>query len=58
MGVHRRNHGLRIERGTYQVHPMVVQLDLKFTDSPPLIAQESFHIKGDLSFQHVIDSPR
>jgi hypothetical protein len=37
------------ERSTYQVHPMVVQLDVKLTYSPPLVVQESFHIKGDLS---------
>ena len=58
MGVHRRNHGLMRERLAYQVHPMVVQLDVKLTDSPPLVVEESFYVKGDLSFQHVIDGPR
>jgi hypothetical protein len=46
------------ERFAHQVHPVIVQLDIKLTDSSPLVVQESFHIKGDLSFQHVIDSPR
>jgi hypothetical protein len=44
-----------IERFEYQVHPVVVQLGVKLTYSPPLIVQESFLIKGDLSFQQVID---
>jgi hypothetical protein len=43
------------ERFAYRVRPMVVQLGVKLTYSPPLIAQDSFLIKGDLSFQHVID---
>ena len=34
---------------------MAVQLGVKLTDSPPLMVQESFPIKGDLSFEHVID---
>ena len=47
-----------LERLAYQVHPVAVQLDVKLTDSPPLVVQESFYVKGDLSFQHVIDGPR
>jgi len=43
------------ERCTYSVHPMAVQLGVKLTDSPPLRVQESFHLKGDLSFEHVLD---
>jgi hypothetical protein len=41
----------------YSVHPMAVQFGVKLTDSPPLMVQESFPIKGDLSFEHVIDGP-
>jgi hypothetical protein len=48
-GVQRRKHGFMIERFEYPVHPVVVQLGVKLTDSPPLIVQESFHVKGDLS---------
>ena len=43
------------ERLENPVHSMVVQLGVKLTDSPPLIVQESFLIKGDLSFEHVLD---
>jgi len=34
---------------------MAVQLGVKLTDSPPFMGQDSLHIKGDLSFEHVID---
>ena len=34
---------------------MAVQLGVKLTDSPPLMGPESFPIKGDLSFEPVID---
>ena len=33
----------------YQIHPLVVQLDVKLTYSSPLIIQESLQIKGDLA---------
>jgi hypothetical protein len=40
---------IMIERRTYQVHPMAVQLDVKLTYSPPFPIEESLHITGDFS---------
>jgi hypothetical protein len=37
---------------------MVVQFDVTLTSSPPFVVQASFHIKGDLSLEHVIDGTR
>jgi hypothetical protein len=40
-----------------QVHPLVVQLGIELTDSPPLCLKELLPIKSRLAFQHVIDRP-
>ena len=37
---------------------MIVQLDVTLTYSPPLVAQESVHINGNLSLEPVIDGTR
>ena len=47
--VQRRSDRCMIERCPQQVHPLVVQLGVRLTYSPPLVVQEFFHIKGNLS---------
>ena len=47
--VQRRSDRCLIERCTYQVPPLVVQLGVRLTYSSPLVVHEFLHIKGNLS---------
>ena len=48
--VQRRSDQCMIERCTSQVHPLVVQFGVRLTYSPPLVGQESLHIKATFRF--------